>query len=59
LNYEHPFPRVSGYLGVCDIMEVDITEFRVYGSCESHARTNTVPGRHGRHKIIPQKKAEK
>ena len=30
LNYEHPFPRVSGYYGVSDIMEVPIMEFRVY-----------------------------
>jgi hypothetical protein len=30
LNYDHPFPRVSGYHRVSDIMEVDITEFRVY-----------------------------
>jgi hypothetical protein len=30
LNYEHPFPRVLEYKRVCDIMEVDITEFRVY-----------------------------
>ena len=26
MNYEHPFPRVSGYLRVCDIMKVDIAE---------------------------------
>jgi hypothetical protein len=25
LNYEHPLPRVSGYLRVSDITEVDIT----------------------------------
>jgi hypothetical protein len=30
LNYEHPFPRVSGYSRVYDIMKVDITEFRMY-----------------------------
>jgi hypothetical protein len=30
VNYKHAFPRVSGYQRVCDIMEVDITEFRVY-----------------------------
>ena len=30
MNYEHPFPRVSGYLRVCDIMEIDIMEFKVY-----------------------------
>jgi hypothetical protein len=30
LNYEDPFPRDSRYERVCDIMEVDITEFRVY-----------------------------
>jgi hypothetical protein len=30
LNYEHPFPRISGHYRVSDIMEVDITEFRVY-----------------------------
>ena len=30
LNYAHPFPRVSGYQRVSDIMEVDISEFRVY-----------------------------
>ena len=29
LNYKHPFPRVSGYWKVCDIMEVDIMKFRV------------------------------
>ena len=29
MNYEHPFPSVSGYQRVCDIMEIDITEFRV------------------------------
>ena len=30
LNYEHPFPWVSRYWRVSDIMEVDITEFTVY-----------------------------
>ena len=30
MNYEHPFPRVLGYYKVIDIMDVDITEFRVY-----------------------------
>ena len=30
LNYEHLFPRVSWYKSVIVIMEVDITEFRVY-----------------------------
>jgi hypothetical protein len=30
LNYQHPSPRVLGYYRVCDIMRVDITEFRVY-----------------------------
>ena len=30
LNYEHLFPKVLGYLKVCDIMEVGLTEFRVY-----------------------------
>ena len=29
LDYERLFPRVLGCLRVCDIMEVDITEFRV------------------------------
>jgi hypothetical protein len=29
LNYEHLFPRVSGFQRVCDIREVNITEFRV------------------------------
>jgi len=29
LNYEHPFPWVSGYQRVSDIMKVDITEFKV------------------------------
>ena len=29
MNYEHPFPRVSRYERVCNIMKVDITEFRV------------------------------
>ena len=33
MNYEHPFPRVSGYYRVCDMMEVNITEFRVYHAC--------------------------
>ena len=28
MNYEHPFPRVSAYSRVSDIMEVDITKFR-------------------------------
>ena len=28
MNYEHPFPRVSGYWRASDIMEVDITEFK-------------------------------
>ena len=30
MNYEHPLPRDLGYYRVSDIMEVDITEFRVY-----------------------------
>jgi hypothetical protein len=30
VNYEHMFPKVSGYQRICDIMRVDITEFRVY-----------------------------
>ena len=30
MSYEDPFPWVLGYWRVCDIMEVDITEFRVY-----------------------------
>ena len=30
MNYEHLFSRVFGYERVNDIMEVDITEFRVY-----------------------------
>jgi hypothetical protein len=30
LSYEDPLPRVFGYYRVCDIMRVDITEFRVY-----------------------------
>ena len=30
MNYEHPCPRVSGYYKGCDIMRVNITEFRVY-----------------------------
>ena len=30
LNYEHPFPRVSGHKRVCDIVGVVIREVRVY-----------------------------
>ena len=30
LNYVHPFPRVLRCQRVCDIMGVDITEFRVF-----------------------------
>ena len=30
LNYEHPFPMVSGYKKRIAIEEVDITELRVY-----------------------------
>ena len=30
MNYKHPFTRVLGYWRVNDIVEVDITEFRVY-----------------------------
>ena len=30
MNYKDPFPRVSGYYRVNDIMGVDSTEFRVY-----------------------------
>jgi hypothetical protein len=30
LNYKYSFPRVPGYQRVCDIMEVDIMEFKVY-----------------------------
>ena len=30
MNYEGPFPRDSRYWRVCDIMEVDIIEFKVY-----------------------------
>ena len=29
LNYEYPFPRVSGHLRVRDIMEFDVMGFRV------------------------------
>ena len=30
LNFEHPFPRLSGYKKVSVIMGVDITDFRLY-----------------------------
>jgi hypothetical protein len=31
LNYEDPFPRLVNWdIRECDIMKVDITEFRVY-----------------------------
>ena len=36
LNYKNPLPRVSGYWRVSDIMEVDVTEFRVYTVKKTH-----------------------
>jgi hypothetical protein len=30
VNYEHAFPRISRHQKMCDIMEVDITEVKMY-----------------------------
>ena len=35
LNHEHLFPRVSGNRRVCDIMDIDITKFKVYQLCKN------------------------
>ena len=39
MNYEHPFPRVSGYKKVSDTIGVDITEFFPGSVAYMHAPT--------------------
>ena len=52
MNYEHPFPRVSGYQRVYDIMEVDITEFRVY--LQESLGTDISNGHNNYSNVVPQ-----